>query len=160
MDKEKKLSFLVPLIAILLSLAAGAVLMLLLGKNPLQGYLSLLQGSGILPKANYTGGKGMLSDFMSFLDLLTPMIFDANRGMNTALNNRIDIDQAMLAPTGSCITANRIHARATLITPKKHVAMATSLNLECTRNTQFRMCMAHTAILAGTIILAMIVMYS
>ena len=77
MDKEKKLSFLVPLIAILLSLAAGAVLMLLLGKNPLQGYLSLLQGSGILPKANYAGGKGMLSDFMSFLDLLTPMIFAA-----------------------------------------------------------------------------------
>lgn len=67
----------VPLFSIVLSLLAGAVLLLILGKNPLAGYLSLLQGSGILPKENYAAFKNILTDFTGMLNILTPMIFAA-----------------------------------------------------------------------------------
>lgn len=75
MGDEKRQNITIPLFAILLSLIAGAILMLLLGKNPVDGYRSLLQGCGMLMKAKYAGGKGMLTDFMSYLDIWTPMIF-------------------------------------------------------------------------------------
>jgi simple sugar transport system permease protein len=48
-----------------------------IGKNPLQAYSNLLQGSGLLMKQNYAGRQNMFTDFMSFLDTLTPMIFAA-----------------------------------------------------------------------------------
>ena len=47
----------VPLFAILLSLLAGAVVILFLGKNPVAAYQNLLQGSGLLPKPSYAGYK-------------------------------------------------------------------------------------------------------
>lgn len=65
----------IPLFAIVLSLLAGAVVILALGKNPLVPYQNLLQGSGILPKATYAGHKSMLTDFMSFMNAWTPMLF-------------------------------------------------------------------------------------
>lgn len=74
---EKWHNITVPLFSIVLSLLAGAVLLLVLGKNPIEAYHSLLQGSGILPKANYGGGKNMFTDFTSMLNNLTPMIFAA-----------------------------------------------------------------------------------
>ncbi|MBQ8591033.1 MAG: ABC transporter permease [Firmicutes bacterium] len=77
MGDEKRQKITIPLFAILLSLIAGAILMLSLGKNPIEGYLSLLKGCGLMMKKNYAGGKGMLTDFMSFLDIWTPMIFAA-----------------------------------------------------------------------------------
>lgn len=67
----------IPIFTILLALMAGAVVFLLLGKNPLSAYYNLLQGCGIAPKASYAGHKSMLTDFMSFLNYLTPMIFAA-----------------------------------------------------------------------------------
>ena len=75
MGSERRQAITIPLFAICLSLLAGAVLMLLIGKNPLEGYLSLLQGCGMLPKAKYAGSKGMFTDFMSYLDIWTPMLF-------------------------------------------------------------------------------------
>lgn len=75
MGDEKRQSITIPLFAVLLSLIAGALLMLALGKNPLEGYRSLLQGCGMLPKEKYAGGKGILTDFMSYLDIWTPMLF-------------------------------------------------------------------------------------
>ena len=78
MDKrEKRLNVGIPLLAIAMSLVVGAVVMLCLGKNPLQAYWSLLQGCGLAPKASYAGHKGMITDFTSFLNYLTPMIFAA-----------------------------------------------------------------------------------
>ncbi|MBQ6949626.1 MAG: ABC transporter permease [Firmicutes bacterium] len=77
MGDEKRQSITIPLFAIFLSLIAGALLMLALGKNPIDGYVSLLRGCGLMMKKNYAGGKGMLTDFMSFLDIWTPMIFAA-----------------------------------------------------------------------------------
>ena len=67
----------ISLFCILLSLLAGAVLLALLGKNPLEAYRSILQGAGILPKTRYAGRKSQLTDFMSLLNYTTPMIFAA-----------------------------------------------------------------------------------
>lgn len=74
---EKRQTYMIPIFSILLSLIAGAVVSVLLGKNPFYAYYNLLQGSGLAPKASYAGYKGMITDFMSFLDALTPMIFAA-----------------------------------------------------------------------------------
>ncbi len=63
LGNEKYQFLTIPLFAILISLLVGAVVLLLLGKNPLDAYVNLLQGSGILPKAKYAGGKSMLTDF-------------------------------------------------------------------------------------------------
>ena len=71
MDKrEKRLNVGIPLLAIAMSLVVGALVMLCLGKNP-------LQACGLAPKASYAGHKGMITDFTSFLNYLTPMIFAA-----------------------------------------------------------------------------------
>lgn len=67
----------VPLFAILCSLVAASVVILLVGRNPLQAFYSLLQGAGVLPKASYSAGKGMLTDLLNMLGALTPMLFAA-----------------------------------------------------------------------------------
>lgn len=73
----KKGKNLIPVFTILLSLAVGAVVIACLGKNPFYAYYNLLQGSGLSPKASYAGHKGMITDFTSFLNALTPMLFAA-----------------------------------------------------------------------------------
>ncbi len=75
LGNERYQSVSVPLFAIALSLLAGAVVILFLGKNPLVAYQNLLQGSGLLPKPSYAGYKSMLTDFASFLNAWTPMLF-------------------------------------------------------------------------------------
>ena len=77
LGNEKRQESIVPIFAVLISLIVGAVVIGLVGQNPIGAYHNLLQGSGILPKASYAGGKGMLTDFMSFLNALTPLIFAA-----------------------------------------------------------------------------------
>ena len=72
LGNEKRQSMTIPIFAILVSLVAGAVVLGMLGKNPLSAYMNLLQGSGLWPKASYAGGKNMLTDFTSFLNALTP----------------------------------------------------------------------------------------
>ena len=64
----------VSLISILLMFAVSSILLLILGKNPLIAFMSFLQGCGFLPKANYGGGSGMLTDLLDFLNYLTPLI--------------------------------------------------------------------------------------
>lgn len=73
----KRQNYMIPVFAIVLSLIAGAAAIALLGKNPLYAYYNLLQGSGLAPKASYAGHKGMITDFASFLNALTPMLFAA-----------------------------------------------------------------------------------
>ena len=77
LGNEKHQNITIPVFAIVLSLLVGAVVIACLGKNPFSAYMNLLQGSGIFPKAKYAGGKNMLTDFLSFMDYWTPMIFAA-----------------------------------------------------------------------------------
>lgn len=74
-SNEKWQPITIPLVAILFSLFTAAVVMLLMGKNPLMAFYHLMQGSGLLPKANYAGYKSMLTDFLSLLNAMTPLIF-------------------------------------------------------------------------------------
>lgn len=73
----KKQAFTVSVIAVAVSLLAGAVLLLCLDKNPLTAYAHLLQGSGLLPKAAYAAHRGMFTDFMKFLTAMAPMLLAA-----------------------------------------------------------------------------------
>lgn len=75
LGNEKYQSFTIPVFAIILSLIVGAVLIAVLGKDPISAYINLLQGSGIWPKPKYAGGKSMLTDLLSFMNYWTPMIF-------------------------------------------------------------------------------------
>ncbi|MGL4383484.1 MAG: ABC transporter permease, partial [Bacilli bacterium] len=85
---SKYQNIIVSLFAIICGLSIGAIILLLLKKNPIQAYQTLLQGSGLLPKPVYANNVGMLSDFMSFLDLLAPMIF-ASLAVGVALKSGI-----------------------------------------------------------------------
>lgn len=75
--ENKKDRLLVSLICILAGLAVGAVIIAILGKNPLTAYYNLLQGCGLAPKGKYAAGKGMVTDLLSFIDSTTPIIFAA-----------------------------------------------------------------------------------
>ncbi len=67
----------IPLFAILASLIAGGIIIAVTGSNPFRAYFALLQGSGLAPKASYAGYKNMLTDFLSYANYFTPMIFAA-----------------------------------------------------------------------------------
>lgn len=77
LGNEKYQFITIPVFSIIVSLLVGAVVILLLGKDPIAAYGNLLQGSGLLMKEKYAGGKGMLTDFLNFVDYWTPMIFAA-----------------------------------------------------------------------------------
>ncbi|MCR4740054.1 MAG: ABC transporter permease [Lachnospiraceae bacterium] len=74
---EKNQMLKISVFAIIISLIACAVILALLGNNPAAAYINLLQGSGLFPKKAYAGRQSMFTDFMSFLDAMTPMIFAA-----------------------------------------------------------------------------------
>lgn len=100
LGNERHQSITVPLFAILLSLVAASIVLLLMGKNPLSAFLSLLQGSGIVPKGSYAAKRNMLTDLASMLNLMTPMIFAALAvavALKTGLFN-IGISGQMLVP--------------------------------------------------------------
>ena len=67
----------VSVLAILLMLLTSGIILLLMGKNPLEAFRSFLQGCGFLPKAQYGGGSGQLADFFDFLSILAPMLLAA-----------------------------------------------------------------------------------
>ncbi len=67
--------FLLSCLAIIISLLFGALILWLMGKDPIAAYTNLLQGSGLMHKARYAGRQSMFTDFMSFIDAMTPMIF-------------------------------------------------------------------------------------
>lgn len=73
--KEKYQNITIPVFLIFLSFFAASIIILILGKNPLSAFYNLLQGSGIFPKPSYAGHKNMLTDFLTLLNYMTPMIF-------------------------------------------------------------------------------------
>ncbi len=100
LGNEKRQSITVPLFAILLSLLAASIVLLIMGKNPLTAFYSLLQGSGIAPKVSYATKKSVITDLASMLNLMTPMIFAALAvavALKTGLFN-IGISGQMLVP--------------------------------------------------------------
>lgn len=77
LGREKYQFITIPLFSIFMSLICIALVLLVLGKNPLVAYENLLQGCGLWPKPSYAGSKSMFTDFTSFVNALTPMIFAA-----------------------------------------------------------------------------------
>ena len=107
MGDSKRQKITIPILAILLSLLAGAVVYLVLGKNPITAYLSYLQGSGLLPKLNYAARKSMFTDLMSLLNAWTPMLFASLSvavAMRSGLFNIGVSGQMMLAGLISTVT--------------------------------------------------------
>ena len=74
-SNEKWQPITIPLVSILISFIAAAIVILIIGKNPLQAFYNLFQGAGILPKPSYAGYKSMLTDFLSLLNAMTPLVF-------------------------------------------------------------------------------------
>ncbi|MHC0039309.1 ABC transporter permease [Pseudoneobacillus sp. C159] len=74
-SNEKWQPISIPLVSIILSFIAAAVVILFIGKNPIQAFYNLFQGSGLLPKPSYAGYKSMLTDFLSLLNAMTPLVF-------------------------------------------------------------------------------------
>lgn len=81
-DKKSKVA--IPAISIVLSLIVAAIILVLLGKNPFTALLGFLKGSGLWVKPSYAGGQNMLTDFASFLGILTPMLL-ASLGVVVAM---------------------------------------------------------------------------
>lgn len=77
MTQARKNYLRVAIVSVLVSLLVGAVVILILGKNPLTAYYNLLQGCGLAPKAKYARGKSMFTDLSGYIDFWTPMIFAA-----------------------------------------------------------------------------------
>lgn len=99
LGNKKTQSVTIPVFCVLIGLIVGAVVIAVLGKNPFSAYYNLLQGCGLAPKASYAGYKSILTDFLSFLNYLTPMIFAALAvavAMRTGLFN-IGVSGQMLA---------------------------------------------------------------
>lgn len=67
----------IPIFAVLLSLIAVSIVLLAIGKNPLEAFKSLLQGSGLWAKGSYAQHKSVFTDFMALVNAWTPMIFAA-----------------------------------------------------------------------------------
>ena len=74
LDHEKWGGLAVAVLSIIFTLIAASVLLLVLGKNPIQAFIAFLQGSGLVPKPKYGGGQGILTDLTNFLNVLSPMI--------------------------------------------------------------------------------------
>lgn len=72
---EKWQPITIPVASILISFIAAAIVILLLGKNPLLAFYNLFQGAGVLPKSSYAGYKSILTDFLSLLNAMTPLVF-------------------------------------------------------------------------------------
>ena len=67
----------IPLLAILCSLVVGGVIIAVTGSNPLRLTTHCCRAGGLAPKSSYASYKSMLTDFMSYVNYFTPMIFAA-----------------------------------------------------------------------------------
>lgn len=79
MKKEHKIlnAVKIPIFAILCSLVVGGIIIAVTGNNPFRAYYALLQANGLAPKPSYANYKSMLTDFFSYVNYFTPMIFAA-----------------------------------------------------------------------------------
>lgn len=87
---DKKSRILIPLLTIAMSVVVASIMLLMLGKNPIAAFAGFLQGCGLLPKPTYGNGKGMITDLLSFLGIMAPMLLASLGvaiGMQTGLFN-------------------------------------------------------------------------
>ena len=80
MEKRNKIfsdKRLQPLFAIFTGLIVAGIIIALTGADPFKAFYALLQGSGLAPKSSYAGHKNMLTDFLGYVNFMTPMIFAA-----------------------------------------------------------------------------------
>jgi simple sugar transport system permease protein len=99
LDNERTSPFAVPIFFVILALIAATILLLFMGKSPLEAFAAFLRGSGFMPKPSYAGGQNMFTDFLSFLGILAPMLL-ASLGMVVSLKAglfNIGISGQMLA---------------------------------------------------------------
>lgn len=73
----KRQKVLIPVFTILIGLLVGGIIIAATGSNPFKAYYNILQGCGLAAKPKYGGKKGMITDFMDFLDYATPVILAA-----------------------------------------------------------------------------------
>jgi simple sugar transport system permease protein len=66
--------FVIPLFSVLLSLVTASFLLVCLGKSPVVVFAAFLRGSGFVPRPSYAGGQNMVTDFLSFLGILAPLL--------------------------------------------------------------------------------------
>ena len=100
LEDDRHSKYTIPMISISLAILAASVIFLFLGKNPLTAFKAFLQGSGLMMKPAYAGGQNVLTDFLSFLGILAPMILASLGvilGMKTGLFNIGVSGQMMLA---------------------------------------------------------------
>jgi len=74
LSNDKTSSIAIPFVSIVLSLIVAAILLIALGKNPIEAFASFVRGCGFLPKPSYASGKGMITDIFSFLGIMAPML--------------------------------------------------------------------------------------
>lgn len=74
LSNDKTSSIAIPFVSIVLSLIVAAILLIALGKNPIETFASFIRGCGFLPKPSYASGKGMITDIFSFLGIMAPML--------------------------------------------------------------------------------------
>lgn len=77
LGNEKRQKITIPILAILIGLIVGGIIIAATGSNPFKAYFNILQGCGLAKKPTYGGKKGLITDFMDYLDYTTPMILAA-----------------------------------------------------------------------------------
>jgi simple sugar transport system permease protein len=76
-NDERTSPYVLPFIAIVLTVLTSSIMLLLMGKNPFVAMAAFLRGSGFLPRPSYAGGQNMWTDLLSFLGILAPMLLAA-----------------------------------------------------------------------------------
>ena len=98
-ESDRSSPIVLPLLAVVLTIISASALLLMLGKDPAAAMAAFLRGCGFMARPRYAGGENILTDFLSFLGILAPMILGALAvivGMKSGMFN-IGVAGQMLA---------------------------------------------------------------
>ena len=65
---------LIPFVSVILTFAVLILVFVVIGRNPFTAIYSFFQGSGLGLKPSYSKSSSMLTDFLSYLGILSPML--------------------------------------------------------------------------------------
>ncbi|MDR1193675.1 MAG: ABC transporter permease [Peptococcaceae bacterium] len=77
LDDDRTSPIALPLFSVFLTLIAASLLLLALGRSPLTAMAAFLRGSGFMIKPSYASGQNIITDLLSFLGILAPMLLAA-----------------------------------------------------------------------------------